>query len=143
MTDEEPDYEGTRFHTFDKIDYRRTIHKLVERCLLNSQSPEYNGYVQDLIDSIDFDLDRYPLRKLIDRKSNQIIENIRKEKQEWSMMHPDEWSHPMKRGIKRAEWDKKYYRELFKYVHQLLAARGLYLKSGKTLSGGKQMKDPE
>lgn len=136
-------FEGTRFHSFDKIDYRRTIHKLVERCLLNSSSPNYNSFVQDLMDSVDFDLRGYPLHRLVDEESKKVIAEISVEKRKWRENHPYDAYHPMKMGLKIAEWDKEYYRRMFKYLHQLLAARGLYLKSGKAIAGGKQMKDPD
>jgi hypothetical protein len=139
--DDENKMEGTRFHSYDKIDYRQTIHRLVERCLINSHSVNYPGYVQDLVDSVDFDLHGFPLHELIDAQAKLIREEIYKEAKQWENDNPFDAKHPILKGVKEAEYTRRYYRALFKYVHQLLASRGLYLKSGKSIPTGNATKD--
>lgn len=110
---------------FDKLDYRKTIHALMERCLYAKGTMNFGFEVNRLILAIETIFPGMDFKTPIQNKNDEL-RNIYFEKLDMLKNDIEIWNHPLKKGMKEEDFKDEYFNELFEFVRDLLARhRGL------------------
>lgn len=125
----------------DKTDWRKTIHKCLENCVISEGTVHYPKAVKSLISAVSANYPGFNARSIINKyihylKIKYAIKTLR-----IVDLQPDYWFHPGKRQLIEPSIINAYYKELFEYVKNLLAKKRILLYGSRKLSGGKQMPD--
>jgi hypothetical protein len=125
----------------DKTDYRKTIHKCLEKCIFAEGRVNYPETVKSLVSCVSANYPGFPAKTIIDKQIVKLKLKYREKTIEFVKKNPDYWFHPGKRAIIEPELRNEYYKELFEYIKNLLAYKRILLYGSRKTHGGTQMPD--
>jgi hypothetical protein len=141
MNDEYIEGFGTVASILDKTDWRKTIHKCMERCVFAEGKVYYPNTVKSLVSAVSANYPGFLAKNNIDEYTAMLKEKYRLKTQIFILKNPDYWYHPGKRNLVEPEFRNDYYKELFEYIKNLLANKRILLYGSRRIKGGQQMPD--
>jgi hypothetical protein len=123
----------------DKMDWRKNIQKYLDNCVLSEGTINYPTHVKQLIAGVAAEFPNFNAEILI----KSYIKILNKKYSTLIMLqienNPEEWLHPGKRQINEPDMVHAYYRDIFKFIINLVARKRMLLYGTKKIHGGKQM----
>ena len=123
-----------RLPIVDKMDYRLTLQKIIEKCINSQGTTEFGRSVNQLILAIATEFPNMDFATPIKQKRIELINEYYKKIDELKKNY-EVYYHPINAGINEDKFKEEYFNELFGYIRDLLAInRGLLF--GHTESKG-------
>lgn len=111
----------------DKTDWRRTIHKCLEECVLHEDTLRYPQTVKSLISAVSATYPSFDAEALINKYISELKEKYRKDIKEYILKNPDNWYHPGKRNTIEPQIVNDYYKDIFTFIKNLCATKRMLL----------------
>lgn len=127
----------------DKTDWRRTIHKCLEACVMEEGSIWYPKKVNSLDAAVSAKYPGFDAKKEITSEKKKLEDKWNKIANDWIDENPTQWAYPWIKWEKTTEWTMKYSKELFEFIKDLLAKKRILLWGIRQTPGGTQMADGE
>jgi hypothetical protein len=125
----------------DKTDWRKTIHRCLETCVVYEDTKFYPQAVKSLISAVSANYPGFKAKDIIAKEILKFKEEYKEWTKEYFIKNPDYWYHPIKRKIIYPQILNSYYKDIFEFIKNLLAERRILLYGIKHLPGGTQLKD--
>jgi hypothetical protein len=125
----------------DKTDWRRTIHKCLETCVMCEDTKYYPQTVKSLISAVSANYPGFNAKDIITKEIMEIKEEYKKWTKDYFVKNSDYWHHPYKRKVVFPQILNSYYKDIFEFIKNLLAEKRILLYGIQHLPGGIQLKD--
>lgn len=118
---------GFRRTTKDKLNWRLEIQKRLDICISTYGTERFFKNVERLVKTIVFNIHGYKFKKTIGGKVlklkyNQVLQ------EKWHERYDrNTWEHPLRKKILLMDLTQEYYDELYDFICQLIAEKGLLL----------------
>lgn len=112
---------------YDKTDWRKTIHRCLETCVMCEDTKYYPQAVKSLMSAAAAEYPGFNAKKIITERIVEIKADYREWTKEYFIKNPDYWYHPIKRKIILPQILNSYYKEIFEFIKNLLARKRMLL----------------
>jgi len=127
----------------DKTDWRRTIHKCLEACVMAEGTMGYPRRVNSLDAAVSARYPGFDAKSKIESEKRKLKTKWERIANNWIEENPTQWAYPWIKWAKTTDWRMKYSKELFEFIKDLLAKKRILLWGVRQTPGGIQMADSE
>jgi len=118
---------GYRKTTPDKLTWKNEIQKRLDICIATYKTNLFPNNVERLIKTILFDVKGYKFKKEIDAEVIRLDEMVKNSINHYQQEIPEIWGDPIRQAQKRYDLQEWKYNELYNFLFQLIAEKGLLL----------------
>lgn len=118
---------GYRKTTPDKLTWKNEIQKRLDICIATYKTNMFGDNVDRLIKTIIFDIKGYKFKIVIEEEQIKLAAIAKKNIDICQKEEPEIFGHPILQAHKRYELNEKYYNDLYDFLFQLIADKGLLL----------------
>lgn len=121
------DYERQTASILDKTDWRKSIQKYVDQCIMSIGTTYFYANVEKLVASIYADFPNWDARVSLNKQIDKINEEYMVAIRDHMDKYIDYWLHPGKRCTFVPDINHRYYMDIFRVVFNMLAKRRMLL----------------
>ena len=118
---------GYRKTTPDKLTWKNEIQKRLDICIATYETNMFGKNVERLVKTIYFNIRGYKFKKLIDEEDERLKTNVVNKIIYHQTYEPYRWGCPIRQIKMKYNISEKYYKELYEFITQLIAEKGLLL----------------
>lgn len=125
----------------DKTDWRKSIHRYLDYCIITEGTVFYPGAVNRLKSAVATEFPNWDAKKYINKHIEKLKVIYRAEIKKSVERNPEYWIHPGKRLTIEPDIINEFYKDIFDYIMDLLAKKRMLLWGVKKTPGGTPMDD--
>lgn len=125
----------------DKTDWRKSIHKYLDLCVMAEDTVYYPKRVKSLVSAVAANFPNWDARTEINNRIDELNKYYKQKIKEFINKNPDYWVHPGKRLTVEPDIINAYYKDIFEFIKNMLAEKRMLLWGGRKTIGGTQLED--